>query len=217
MSEIKPTPLLDLEASNPFLSQKERNAIEARKKVMDQMFEQAGLAKYKIEILLGKGYAPSKPSVGIMSFWESGSKFHGGGDTILHMCCGKDKGINDCNAFIPDSGHGYGFLVCSRCHQSWNGEDVIGQLAFRLTAQNWARAVLKYYQKLDMNADIVVKYHPDDIRNAAMAEQLKTQGGEVLAGARSRRVPRVYPLKNIIKDTSAGADLEGRFYAFMRA
>jgi hypothetical protein len=71
--------------------------------------------------------------------------------------------------------------------------------------------------KLEMKADIVVKYHEDDIRNAAMLEQVKSRGGEVLAGARRRRIPRVYPLQNIIKDTSAGADLEKRFYAFMRA
>lgn len=216
-AHVKPTALLDLESSNPFLSAEEKEIIEAKKKALDEMLDLKGLARYKIEIMLGKGYAPSKPSAGIMSFWESGTKLHGGGDTIMHICPGKERKVSDCEAFISDAGHGYGFLVCGSCGRGWEGEEVYGQVGFRLTAQNWAKAVLKYYMRLDMNADIVVKYHYEDIRNAALLEQERQRGGEVLAGARQRRVPRIYPLKNIIKDTSAGADLEGRFFAFMRA
>jgi hypothetical protein len=213
---VKPV-VNELAVSNPFLSEEEKKAVLEKQAVLDELLDQHGLAKYKIEILFGKGFAPSKPSVGAVSFWESGSKFHGGGDTILHMCPGKAKQINDCDAFIPDPSHGYGFLVCPSCHTTWKGEDVWGQILARLTVQGWAELVLKYFMKLEMKADIVIKYHPDDLRNAAMKEQEKQRLGQDLDRVRTRRVARVYPLRNIIKDTSAGAELINRFTAFIRA
>jgi hypothetical protein len=214
------TPLADplgLAPSNPFMDAEEKEVLEKRKSALDKLLEEQNIAKYKIEILFAKNYSPSKPSAGIMSFWESGTKLHGGGDTILHMCPGKDLGKNNCDAFIPDASHGYEFLVCPVCHVVWEGAQVSGQIAYRLTAQDWAKVVLKYYQKLEMRADIYMKYHPQDIRTAAALEQSKQHMGDVLLGARRSRRPRIYPLSNILKDTSAGADLEARFLAFLRA
>ena len=213
---IKNVPV-DLAPSNPFMTVEEREIVERKKAALDKLLEEKNLAKYKIEILFGKGYSPNKPSHGGMSFWESGSKLHGGGDTIMHLCPGKDLKVNDCEAFIPDASHGYGFLVCPSCHRAWEGEKVGGQILCRLTAQGWSQLVLKYFMKLEMRADIYVKYHPDDIRSAAALEQGSQHMGEVLLGARRSRRPRIYPLKNIIKDTSAGATLEGRILAFLRA
>lgn len=206
----------ELAVSNPFLSEEEKLAVLEKQDTLDKLLTQEGLAKYKIEILFGKGFAPSKPSPGAVSFWESGSKFHGGGDTILHMCPGKGKQMNDCEAFIPDPSHGYGFLVCPGCHTTWKGEDVWGQILARLTAQGWAELVLKYFMKLEMKADIVIKYHPDDLRNAAMLEQEKQRLGQDLNRVRTRRIAKIYPLRNIIRDTSAGAELLNRFLAFIR-
>lgn len=213
---IKPV-AADLAPSNPFMTVEEREVIEQKKKALDKLLEEKDLAKYKIEILFGKGFSTVKPSHGGVSFWESGAKLHGGGDAIMHLCPGKDLKINDCESFIPDSSHGYGFLVCPSCHRTWEGEQVSGQILARLTVQDWAKLVLKYFKKLEMRADIYVKYHPDDIRSAAAIEQAKQHMGDILLGARRSRKPRIYPLKNIIKDTNAGADLEGRFLAFLRA
>lgn len=207
----------ELAPSNPFMKPEEREALEAKKKAMDKLLEEHNIAKYKIEIMFGRDYSPNKPSAGIMSFWESGSKLHGGGDTIMHICPGKDLGANDCESFIPDVGHGYGFLVCPRCKTAWNGDQVYGQVAFRLDAQKWAEVVLKYFYKLEMRADIYMKYHKDDIRAAAAAEQEKQHMGDLLQVSRMSRKPRIYPLKNIIRDTSSGADLGKRFQAFLRA
>ena len=207
----------DLAPSNPFMTVEEKEVLEQKKAALDKLLEEKNLAKYKIEILFGRGYSPNKPSHGGMSFWESGSKLHGGGDTIMHLCPGKDLKVNDCEAFIPDASHGYGFLVCPSCHTAWEGEKVGGQILCRLTAQGWTQVVLKYFMKLEMKADIYVKYHPDDIRSAAALEQGKQHMGELLLGARRSRQPRIYPLKNIIKDMSAGATLEGRILAFLRA
>lgn len=218
MSDPKPVRAIpDLAPSNPFMNEEEKRAVEQKKRALDKLLEEKNLAKYKIEILFAPGFSTIKPAAGMMSFWESGSKLHGGGDTILHLCPGKDLKKNNCDAFIPDASHGYGYLACPSCGEVWNGDQVYGQVAFRLNMQNWAKVVLKYYMKLEMKADIYVKHHPKDIRNAAHQEQTRQRGGELLLDNRSNRKPRIYPLANIIKDTSAGADLEKRFLAFLRA
>jgi hypothetical protein len=48
-------------------------------------------------------------------------------------------------------------------------------------------------------------------------EVAKGMGGEALNEARAARGLHIYPLKNIIKDTSAGAQLYDRFLAFIKA
>jgi len=214
---VRPTVASDIATSNILLSPEDKEVFDAKKKALDALLDDKELAKYKIEIMFGKEFSPSKPSSGAVSFWESGSKFHGGGDTILHFCPGKRKGINDCEGMIPDASHGFGFLVCPHCHRTWNGDDVWGQLLARLDGRGWAALVLKYYRKLEMRADIVIKYHPDSLRAAAFREQEKQRMGSDLSKVRAKRAVAVYPLRNIIKDTSAGADLEGRFYAFIKA
>jgi hypothetical protein len=199
------------------MSEEDKKRLEAQKKLYDKLLEQKGLAKYKIELLVGKDWAPSKPSPGALSFWESGSKFHGGGDAIMHICPGAQLKNNGCEAFIPDSGHGYGYLVCPECHSLWKGEQVSGQILARLDAVKWTQVILRYLYRLELNADVRIKYHPEDIRSAALREQQSQRMGEDLGRARRRRAVRIYPLRNIIKDTSAGASLESRILAFVRA
>lgn len=221
MMSVRPTHILEIASSDPFMSEEERGVLEQKKQALDKLLSDEGLAKYKIEIMFAKGFAPSKPSAGGMSFWESGSKFHGGGDTVMHICpdgnINKRTGKEGCGALIPDASHGYDFLVCPNCHQLWDGVDVYGQILARLDARGWAKLVLKYFHKMEMRADIYVKYHPEDIRSAIAREQARQRMGENLDVVRSKRVPRIYPLKNIIKDVSAGAELETRFLAFLKA
>ena len=213
----RPTPFLELASSDPFMSKEEKEKLVKAKRAYDELLAQEGLATYKIELLVGRKWAPSTPSPGALSFWESGSKFHGGGDTIMHICPGGELKSNGCEAFIRDAQHGYGFLVCPECNSVWEGEQVSGQVLARLTATGWTELVLKYFRRLNMDADLRMKYHPDDIRSVTLREQESQRMGEDLERARRRRATRIYPLRNIIKDTSAGADLEGRILAFIRA
>ena len=87
----------------------------------------------------------------------------------------------------------------------------------RLTADDWAKVVLKYFKKLDMNADIYVKHPVSSIRVAAEKEQEQQHMGEQVEFVRAKRIMRIYPLKHIIKDVSAGSDLETRFTAFLKS
>lgn len=201
----------------PVLTEEDKHTIKQKMEALDKLFAEQGKARYKIEIFFKAGRSSWKPSVGILSFWESGAKLHGGGDAKMYICPGKKKGVSQCEAFIPDSGNGYGHLVCPACGKVWEGEDVIGEVVANLTMQNWAKAIYGYYKQLGLNADICVKHAKSDIHNATILEQERQRGGELLGRARTQRVQYVYPLKNIIKDTSNGADLLARFYAFLTA
>jgi len=201
----------------PILTMEDKEVIQNRIKVLEDELRAQQIAKYKIDLQLASGYSTLKPSAGILSFWESGSKFHGGGDAKMYICPGKERRVSECEAFIPDTGQGYGFGVCPKCQKLWKGEEMIGEVGYRLTSAKWADVLLHWYLRLDMHADLRIKYPPDDIRSIATREQGKQQHGELLQPTRMRRSVRIYPLRNIIKDTSAGADLYTRILAFVKA
>ena len=73
--------------------------------------------------------------------------------------------------------------------------------------------------KMGGRADIYVKYGRMSIRDAQTKEIEKKLQGELLNKARSveQRSLYIYPLKNIIRDTSNGADLQSRILAFLNA
>jgi len=198
-------------------TKEEQEAIELKKKALDELLKHRKHAKYKIELFFGKARSLTKPTPGIISFWESGSKLHGGGDAKIYICPGKQLGINNCSAIIPEAANINALHFCSACKRSWKGKEVIGEVVANLTMRGWAEALLYYYTHLDHNADIYLKHAYEDIRTVAMLEQAKQKGGEYLNRVRRKRALHIYPLNRIITDTSAGADLLRRFYAFLTA
>lgn len=199
-------------------SKEEAQAIKERMAAIDLLMkDQEGKGKYKLELFFTAARSMNKPTPGVISFWESGSKLHGGGDCKIYICPGKFRRINNCDGFIPDSGNASGVLFCPKCGTTWKGDDVIGEHIARLTMRQWAEVLHTYFVRLEMNADVYVKHSKDDIRTVAMLEQAKDKGGEVLNKTRSKRALVIYPLKNIIKDTSAGASLLTRFQALLTA
>jgi hypothetical protein len=215
------TPLTYADVANPLaqgvLSESELAVIEAKKKALDKVFQEAGKAKYKVEVMFSKDFSLQKPSVGAVTFWESGAKLHGGGDAGMHICPGKKLGVSNCEAFITDAGHGLDFLVCPSCHQQWRGDQVYGQVLARLSVGKWADVLLSYFHKLQGDVDLCMKYYPGSLREASGKEQARQRFGEELDTVRNQRQIRVYPMKNIIKDISSGADLRGRILAFLKA
>jgi hypothetical protein len=201
----------------PVLSEEEQYAIRARMAALDKLLEREKKAKYKLELMFGKARSVHRPTPGILSFWESGSKFHGGGDAKIYICPGKELRRNDCEGFIPDVANGYGFLVCPNCKLVWKGDQVIGEVVANLPLKKWADPLMKYFIQLGLNCDVYLKYARDDIRTAAKLEQQKQMKGDKLLPVRASRASAIYPLRNIIKDTGNGADLLGRFQAFLLA
>lgn len=198
----------------PELGEEEKHELQKRMEVMDKLLAERKKAKYKIELFFGKARSLHQPVPGALSFWESGTKFHGGGDAKVYFCPGKVLGKNTCQSIIPFAFNAYGFLVCPNCKETWKGNQVIGEVLGRHTMKDWAELVYRYFVRLDHNCDIYLKHSPDDIRSVAAREQEKQRGGDLLNKARKRAL-HVYPLANIVKDTAAGADILGRFYAFL--
>ena len=213
------------------LGGQELEHLELRIKAMEKLLQDEVRAKYKLEVQfgegrVGRGIRSAKPFPGSMSIWLSGSKFHGGGDEKVFECPNCDALIfpyqitqrtvverrngRDVESFKSMS-------YCGRCARIWSSEQTTGERLCNLTEKNWAHAILNVMRRLDLNADIYLKYHPTDIRYQTMMEMARERGGEEVAKARRNRGLHIYPLKNIIKDTKNGSDLYGRIRAFINA
>jgi hypothetical protein len=213
---------------------KDRIACEVtRKKLLEE-----AKAKYKIEIHFGpdRSQNPLKPSAGLICIWESGKKFHGGGDDQMFWC-----GYDDCQHPFSSDNLALMHVVCPKCRREQFTDHITKQehidvlsrerresrgieklpcmsseKLFRLPPTKIATLLEKTFRALDSNADIYLKYHPKDIRidkeNPGSAESINK-----LVIARLRKQPVIYPLANILKDTTAGASLHGRLLAMVVA
>lgn len=201
----------------PTLTAEEEDTLKKKMAAMDKLLADQQIAKYKIELFCSHRRSRQRAFPAAISLWESGSRLHGGGDDKVYECPAGKHGMPPCGGIIGGHNQGYGHLVCPKCKKVWKGEQVSGERLAVLTNRGWAALILKFFVRLDHNADIYVKTPRSDLRVAAAAEQVKQMGGERLASVRTRKDLTIYPLKNIIKDTSNGADLLGRFYALLSA
>lgn len=175
-------------------------------------------AKFKIEVRyvteerggIKKGRTTHGPNlVGIM-IWESGRRFHGGGDDKMYWC--KDnRNDHDEGCWSPISSDHIrgGIAVCPNCNQAINANLLTDIRIFRTSTQSLAGTIEKIFRQLHSNADIYCKYDKDDIRFQSMAKERGWEAANRLKGM------HIYPLKNLIKDTASGADLTKRIFAFL--
>lgn len=205
--------------ASPAVTPEELAVVQEKIQALDKLLGEQKLAKYKLEVMFGEERSMHKPFPGVVTWWESGNKLHGGGDSKMYICAGKERAGTDCEGFIPDTCNGLNFIVCPHCKSLWRGEEIYGEVFYRLSMQRWADVLLSWFLKLGLNSDIRIKYARDDIRRAVLHEQEKKMQGELLEKARSfeRRSVSIYSLANIIKDTSAGAGLHQRILAFLKA
>jgi hypothetical protein len=195
----------------PQLTAEEKDLLEKRKAALDKLLARKQLAKYKIELFMnGKERGPNRPYTGMVSFWESGSRLHGGGDDKVYLCPAEG-----CKGIIGGSSQGYGHLVCPSCMKVWKGTEVIGEKVHKHTTADWAKVIHRYFIHLGFNADIYLKYMRFELRGAASLEQMRQYHGDKLNQIRNSRQYVVYPLRHIIKDTAAGSELLARFRAFL--
>ncbi len=202
------------------ITEEEQRVIQERMKELDLVLRnEKKPATYKLEVLFNNERSVHKAFGGLVTWWHSGNKLHGGGDSKIYLCPGKERINNGCSAFLYDQTNSLNFIVCSACGSLWKGEDVHGEVYYRLPMERWADVLLSWFLRLGLDADIRLKYSKTDLRSVAMQEQERQRGGELLHKARSEAVRQggIYTLDRIIKDTSAGADLRGRILAFLKA
>jgi len=184
-----------------------------------QLSDKKVVAKYKLELMFGKARSNNNATPGMLNFWLNGSKFHGGGDEKLYLCPGASLKKSDCAALLQESYNVTEGVVCPACGTIWRHEQVIGELLFNLPMRKWADVLYRYFSLCDYNCDIYLKHAPNDIRSVSLAqvERATWKGTQALGSVRDKRARHIYPLRNIIKDTSAGADLLSRLHAFLVA
>lgn len=167
-------------------------------------------AKYKIELTFGPKRTVNGPNRVGIQVWESGKKFHGGGDELMFFCkdnrAGQDAG---CWSVIPGDSIRNGIAFCSHCNMAINADYLTNMSIGFVSSKFLSEELTKLFHRLGSNADIYIKYHKTDMRYQAMA---KAKGEDVAARLKGMHI---YPLKNILKDTSNGASVSGRFYAFV--
>jgi hypothetical protein len=201
--------------------------------------------KYKLEVHFGKNRRIAREALntGAILIWESGRRFHGGGDEKMYWC-GYSRdfpyvGDKICGKPILTKYFGVNHVVCPHCMREnfldklvredhikaarEGGKDVeglkrlpivVGERLFKSTPLNLAKTLARYWVELECNADLYFKYHPSDIRCRDVAEVKKP---DVYDKAREKRNDGllIYPLARIITDVTAGADLEKRFLAMI--
>lgn len=195
-------------------------------------------AKFKIEVSFGKDRTPTgqpNGNVAVVSIYESGKRFDGGGDAMAYWCDRVDEGTQvakfspgrkrtqlGCRKVITEDFITHAAIptkdgqmasikraVCPHCMRKWDASEVTGQVYGRWTSATLARVLYDMWLRLEGDADIYLKYHYSDIRCIAMERNFGTAATRVHRGA------VIYPLQNILKDTAAGASVENRLKVFV--
>lgn len=190
-------------------------------------------AQHKIQINFGPGRTTRREFKTIITLWESGKFFHGGGDSQMYFCL-DHRVFNNDSTTPPSALPLYRQLMRERnewgCGNAITGADIrgpvarcpgcknfiqieylTGQLPFYGSTGELAELITHIFHKLNDDADIYCKYDRTDIR----CEMQKSRDG--VEKAHQLRGLFIYPLFRIMQDIGAGASLEKRFKTFFLA
>lgn len=205
------------------ISDDEEAAIKQKMAAVDKLFADQVKAKYRLEIQFSEARSVWKPFAGVMYFLLNGNRFHGGGDSKVYLCAD-----TACYGVIDPTEHSVVNLdedpeqikpvkvVCPKCRKVFLATELWGERCLNLVPTDWAKAVLLNFGYLGNNADVSLTFHHKELQSRTFSDLSKNAGGDILNESRRWREKAVYPLRNIIKDTSNGADLYDRFLAFIK-
>jgi hypothetical protein len=199
-------------------------------------------ARYRIQVQFGKDRTIQGPNVCGITLWESGRKFHGGGDTLMYWCAEMDtvdpktgamlhKGTGGCGGIIPDA------FINAATVSTKTGDPVARQLlaqcphcggvipADRLTSIKTYRATTD--RLAEILSDLWHKHLAEGGLNGDADVYLKYSRHDMryiameaqLGSERARELKglSLYPLANILKDALGGATVESCFRAFLKS
>lgn len=191
------------------------------KALMGQITERDQLkAKFVLDLFFTEARSLTKPVTGVLMAWTNGGALNGGGDEKVYFCPKKvDRNgqTSICGAPIPPNLIRHNIGICLACKQPSEDKNFIGEVLFKLPMDTWPKVLERYFYRLECNADVRICVFKGDIKQAAQAEQERQMHGDKLRKIRGEREWVRYALPSIIKDTSAGATLQGRLKAFLNA
>lgn len=183
-------------------------------------------APFKIEVHFGSKRNRER-AVGAIQGWESGKEFHGGGDRMMFIC-----GYKDCGKYFPSTVVLGPVAICPHCkrqqyadktdrkNEMLRGEPdcpvMVQMEIFSSDYSTIASMIEKRWLELSHReppngADIYLKYHPKDIKQAELTRLFHVND------VRRSRVPVIYPYANILKDTSAGQTLHSAILGLLKS
>jgi hypothetical protein len=169
-------------------------------------------AKWKIEVTFLSNRTPKGLNAYGVRIWESGRALNGEGDVLAFWCLNSDPDSNEgCRNIIASEFIRGGVAFCPHCKRTIKADMLTDMVGGNVYMDSLAKYLAGLFRKLNSSADIYLKFHRADIRYIAMGKAKGPEKAEKLKGL------HIYPLKNIIKDTSAGADLGRRILAFLSA
>jgi hypothetical protein len=199
-------------------------------------------ASFKIEVHWGKDRTVSGPNTGAILIWESGRRFHGGGDDKMYWCgyvpSAGFTGADACGLPIRTEFFSQFHVVCPHCQRECfldpatrqqflatkglaRGKQetmaampmVFGEKMFKATPKRVSEELATVFRQLGSDADVYMKFHPSDIRCRSIEGDAK----KVEAYRKARRERNdgllIYSYKRLMRDLAAGATLESRFLA----
>lgn len=168
-------------------------------------------ARWKIEITFLHNRQLHGKTPYACQIWESGKALNGEGDALAWWCLDGREGHNDgCRGIIPQDCVQNGIAVCPNCHMTINAGLLCEKTGGNASMQELSVYLADLFRKrLNSNADIYIKFHKTDPHYLAMLQRKGKATADRLKGM------HIYPLRNIIRDVSAGADLATRFKSFL--
>jgi hypothetical protein len=204
---------------------------ERDKKVLTKV----GRAKYKIELFMGTKRTGRGLTPVILTIWESGRRFHGGGDDKMYWC-----GYSACGKPLTSSNFGYAHVVCPTCHKESfldpqakkdhiaslvrdnrpvNDLDklpiISGEKYCNLTTDHIADLLVATFNDLERDADFYFKHQTVDMRYDKLHETTKDM--DKLDLARIKREPAIYSLDRLLVDLANRSDLKKKLLTFLTA
>lgn len=168
-------------------------------------------ARFKIEIKFrGDRKLFGDNSVG-WQVYESGKHLHGGGDELVYWCQSRKEDNSGCGAPIIGNNIIQGVALCGSCNAQVNASMLTSNYVIRMTLRKLAQETAKLWRKLGGSADVYCKFSREDIRYKITEQKVGAEKARALQGL------FIYPLANMIKDTSAGSSLESRLESFFKA
>lgn len=187
--------------------------------LMKSMKEEDGKAKFILDVYFNEERSMHKPFSGFLMAWTNGGFASGGGDEKVYFCPAKvdrDGVTKVCAAPLPPNLIKHSMGICVVCKQPSRDKNFVGEVYFKLPMSSWSAVIERYFYRLGCNADIRIGIMRGDLR-AAASIQTSEKMGEMLRSVRQKREWVRYSLGAIIKDGAAGATLDHRLNAFLRA
>lgn len=177
-------------------------------------------AKFVLDLFLTEERSKFRPFTGFLMGWTNGGALSGGGDEKIYFCPQKvDRNgeTSICGAPLPPNLIKHGIGMCLACKRPSEDKNFIGEILFKLPMDTWPKVLERYFYRLECNTDIRICVLKGDLKDAAMAEQERQMHGDRLNKVRAEREWVRYRLEDLVKDSSAGATLQGRLRSFLNA